>query len=205
MTEQVSTAQLAPFGKVVTIGLSGYDGIHFSLSGGIYSASRPGAMAIAVGAGKGTKLGYGSRLQYSTYGNDGSYKITATTDEDGSSRILVGITDISKSPFSDMNGNGDYEAESDRLSGNLGTIVNDTKSGDRNGTGNDATTKIYTDYGGITPSMYRLFIDVEKTIISGIDGNDAWTGTTVSEGAQLFYDMAFPCVCWVTYTIAAEA
>lgn len=204
VSEQVATSQQQPYGSVVTIGLSRGDGTYFSLSGGIYSATKPGAMALPLGAGNGVMIGYGSRLQYTTFGNNGSYKITATVDETGSSYLLVGITEISNEPFEDRDLDSVYDAGEERYSGDLGTIETFTINGDLNGTGDNVREKIYTDYGGITPAMFRLFHDVYDTLISGINGSDAWTGTGLNQGAQLFYDLVYPKVCLVTYTISEE-
>lgn len=205
VTEQVATKVSNASGTVVALGLSDYDGVAFCLSGGYYSVSRAGAQALPIGAGEGVQKGFGARLQYTTFGNDNTtYKITATTDENGSSYLLVGITNLSDPPWTDENGNGEYDPEEDRLSNTLGEIVVTTVNGDRNGTGTGALEYIYTEYGGITPAMFRLFHDVHDTLISGINGDDAWTGTERDQGAQLFYDMVYPCVCNVYYSIVEE-
>ena len=192
VSEQVGTAQEAATGTVVTIGLSNYDGVQFSLSGGVYAAAQPGAMAIATGSGSGNKYGPGARLQYTLYGLSGTYKITATTDEAGHNKVFVGITEMTAAP-----------TVGERTSGSLGTISLDTEAAtDYNG--DDGAAR---DYGlaGDEPAMFKLLGEVNDVLITGIASGDTWTGTTTSSGPQLYYELTDPISCSVTYTISAES
>lgn len=191
VTEQVGTSQQDPTGTVATIGLSNYEGVMFSLSGGSYSAAQPGAQAQAVGSGGGNKFGAGARLQYTVYGQGSTYKITASVPIDDAEVLYCGIANKPSSA----------KVANSRTSGSIGTI---TSSG---GTDRKANYSAASDYASITETNLYMFLltETDKELIGSIDGTDMWTGTESTDGPLLYYELLSPTDVVVTYTLGAES
>lgn len=195
VSEHIGTITEDATGSVVSLGLSNYNGLVFSITGGIYTAATAGSPAQIINAAQGNKYGHGAKLQYSLYNADDvseTFKISAQTNDVGDGKVLVGVYRISDAPSS-----------GDRQSGHLGDI--NRADAYYNGFSPAAGTRLYDQVlPDEVPAMFLLYEDSPVDIIVNIDADDTWTGTTSEDGASLFYELLEPLTVRIYFTIAPQ-